>query len=322
MKIMFMGTPDFSVGTLEALIEAGHEIVCVVTQPDRPGGRGKRMQYSAVKKAALKYDIPVYQPKRVREPEAIEKLASYGAELGVVIAFGQILPQELLDMPEYGCLNVHASLLPSYRGAAPMQWAIIDGQQETGVTIMKMDAGLDTGDILAMETTPITEDETAGTLHDRLSDMGANLLVRTIPDYAAGKITPVPQGETTTKYASMLKKEMGRIDWTKSACSIERLVRGLYPWPSAFTFVNGKNFKIWSAAACSIDEAAEKGFVPKDTVFDAPVGEIAYRDEEHLGVMTGDGLLFLKEVQIEGKRRMDIADFLRGTKIECFDKGE
>lgn len=302
MKVIFMGTPDFSVGTLEALVEAGHEVVLAVTQPDKPKGRGKEMQFTPVKECAIQHGIPVYQPVKIREAGCIEELRKYGADVMVVVAFGQILPKEILEMTPYGCVNVHASLLPKYRGAAPIQWAIIDGEEVTGVTTMQMDEGLDTGDMLLKTEIPIEADETGGSLFDKLSDAGAKLCVQTLKGLEEGTITPVPQGETTTSYARMLDKKMGNIDWNKSAIEIERWIRGLTPWPSAYTNWNGKVMKIWSATV----EAAES---------EAKPGTIVRVDQDAFLVQTGDGLLKILELQIPGKKRMSTDAFLRGYQV-------
>ena len=303
MKVIFMGTPDFSVGTLEALVAAGHEVVLAVTQPDKPKGRGKEMQFTPVKECALKYDIPVYQPRRVREAECIEELRKYEADIMVVVAFGQILPIEILEMTKYGCVNVHASLLPKYRGAAPIQWSIIDGEKVTGVTTMQMNEGLDTGDMLLKVEIPIEDKETGGSLHDKLAAAGAKLCVETLVGLEAGTITAIPQGETTTSYAKMLDKQLGNIDWSKSAVEIERLIRGLSPWPSAYTDWNGKVMKVWDAA------------VVNDTT-EGTVGSIVKVEKDAFYVQTGDGLLKVCELQIPGKKRMDAGAFLRGYQIK------
>ena len=303
MKVIFMGTPDFSVGTLEALVEAGHEVVLAVTQPDKPKGRGKEMQFTPVKECALKYNIPVYQPRRVREAECIEELRKYEADIMVVVAFGQILPKEILEMTTYGCVNVHASLLPKYRGAAPIQWSIIDGEEVTGVTTMQMNEGLDTGDMLLKVEIPIEEKETGGSLHDKLAAAGAKLCVETLVGLEEGTITAIPQGETTTSYAKMLDKQLGNIDWSKSAIEIERLIRGLSPWPSAYTDWNGKVMKIWDAK------------VVRDTI-EGKVGSIVKVEKDAFFVQTGDGLLKVCELQIPGKKRMDAGAFLRGYQIK------
>ena len=304
MKIIFMGTPDFSVGTLEALVEAGHEVVLAVTQPDKPKGRGKEMQFTPVKECAMKYNIPVFQPRKVREPECIEELRKYNADIMVVVAFGQLLPKEILEMTPYGCVNVHASLLPKYRGAAPIQWAIIDGEEVTGVTTMQMNEGLDTGDMLLKVEIPIEAKETGGSLFDKLSDAGAKLCVETLDKLEKKEITPIPQGETTTAYAKMLDKQVGNIDWTKSAVEIERLIRGLTPWPSAYTNWNGKVMKIWDAQAL-------------DGASDVLPGTIAQVDKEAFYVQTGNGFLKVCELQIPGKKRMDAAAFMRGYQVKA-----
>lgn len=299
MRIIFMGTPDFSVGTLEALIAAGHEVVLAVTQPDKPRGRGKELQRPPVKETALKYDIPVYQPARIRNSECIEELRKYDADVMVVIAFGQILPQTILDMSTYGCINVHASLLPKYRGAAPIQWAIIDGEAVTGVTTMQMDAGLDTGDMIMKTEIPIGHDETGGSLHDKLMEAGAKLCVETLEALADRTAVFEKQGDSPTAYARMLDKKLGDIRWNESADAIERLIRGLNPWPSAYTGWDGKVMKIWTAEVVSGDTATAPGTVTE-------VGKDGFL------VQTGNGRLLVKDLQIPGKKRMDAGAFLRG----------
>ena len=305
MKVIFMGTPDFSVGTLEALIEAGHEVALVVTQPDKPKGRGGKMQYTPVKEVAVAHNIPVYQPKRIREPECIEELRKYNADIMVVIAFGQILPKEILEMTPYGCVNVHASLLPSYRGAAPIQWAVINGEKVSGVTTMQMNEGLDTGDMLLKVEIPLDEKETGGSLHDKLAEAGARLCVETLDALKAGTVTPEKQGDSPTAYAKMLDKHMGKIDWKMSAKEIERLIRGLNPWPSAYTRwkENDKGMKIWEA------EVAEGQT-------DKAAGTVVEVAKDGFFVQTGDGLLKITALQIPGKKRMDAAAFLRGYQME------
>lgn len=303
MKIIFMGTPDFSVGTFEALIEAGHEIVLAVTQPDKPKGRGEKVQYPPVKEAALKRQIPVFQPKRVRAPECIEELRKYDADIMVVIAFGQILPKEILEMTPYGCVNVHASLLPKYRGAAPIQWAVINGERVSGVTTMQMDEGLDTGDMLMKTEIVLDEKETGGSLHDKLAGAGAELCVQTLEALKDGTVVREPQQESTTEYARMLDKGMGRIDWGKDAKSIECLIRGLNPWPSAYTEWNGKTMKIWEADVADIDEGREPGTVIRV-------------EKDGFCVQTGSGSLKVRSLQIPGKKRMDAGAFLRGYQVD------
>ncbi len=299
-----MGTPDFSVGTLEALIEAGHDVCLVVTQPDKPKGRGKEMQFTPVKEAALKHQISVFQPVKVREAQCIEELRKYNADVMVVVAFGQILPKEILELTPYGCINVHASLLPAYRGAAPIQWAVIRGEKVSGVTTMQMDEGLDTGDMIQKIEVPLTEEETGESLHDKLAQAGAKLCVETLKAIEEGTAVRTPQGETTTPYAKMLDKKMGDIDWTQSAQSIERLVRGLNSWPSAYTQWGKKVVKIWKAKAMQDEEkSAEPGTVVKVT-------------KEYFSIQTGKGVLEVYELQIPGKKRMETSAFLRGYTLE------
>ena len=303
MKVIFMGTPDFSVGTLEALVAAGHEVVLAVTQPDKPKGRGKEMQFTPVKECALSHQIPVYQPIKIRDVECVETLKTYDADIMVVVAFGQILPKEILEMTPYGCVNVHASLLPKYRGAAPIQWAIIDGEKVSGVTTMQMDEGLDTGDMLLKTEIVLDENETGGSLHDKLAEAGAKLCIETLKGLQEKTILPVPQGEMTTDYAKMLTKQLGNIDWQQSAIKIERLIRGLTPWPSAYTNWNGKVMKIWAAQA-------ENG------MYEGKPGTIVKVDKDTFYVNTGDGVLKVLELQIPGKKRMDAAAFMRGYQIK------
>ena len=305
MKVIFMGTPDFSVGTLEALIEAGHEVVLAVTQPDKPKGRGGKMQYTPVKEAALAHGIPVFQPVKIREAQAVEELRKYNADIMVVIAFGQILPKEILEMTPYGCINVHASLLPSYRGAAPIQWAVINGDKESGVTIMRMDEGVDTGDMINKVIVPLNEKETGGSLFDRLSESGAKLLVETLPMLEDGSAVFEKQPEeSTTPYAAMISKKMGELDWAKSATELERLIRGLNPWPSAFSHLNGKTLKIWEA---SVEEENGEKKAP---------GTVLQADAKGFRIQTGEGILKIDTLQMEGKKRMDAQAFLRGYTVE------
>lgn len=303
MKVVFMGTPDFAVETLEALIRSEHQIAAVVTQPDKPKGRGKSMQFPPVKEIALKEGLIIYQPKKVRDPEFIKILKEIAPDVIVVVAFGQIIPQEIIDLPKYGCINVHGSLLPKYRGAAPIQWAVIDGEKESGVTTMQMDAGLDTGDMLLKTVVPLQEKETGGSLFEKLSKAGADLLIRTLKALEENSVTPKKQGESPTPYAKMLTKEMGRIDWEKEAKVIERLIRGLNPWPSAYTYLGEKTLKIWQAQV----EERETGEKP---------GTVIEVNKKELKVQTGKGILSLEEVQLEGKKRMEIDAFLRGNAVE------
>ncbi len=308
MKIIFMGTPDFSVGTLEKLIEAGHEIVLVVTQPDKPKGRSKALQFSPVKEAALAHGLKVYQPRRIREPQCVEYLREYRADIAVVVAFGQILPKEILEMPKFGCVNVHASLLPKYRGASPIQWAVIQGEEVTGVTTMRMDEGVDTGDIILQQEVRLREDETGGSLFGRLSEAGAELCVKTLEAIGQGTAVFTPQDHQKATHTKMIQKQMGNLDWSRPARELECLIRGLNPWPSAYTSLQGKTLKIWKA---SVEEGA-LGIHPPGTIME--VGKVAWK------VQTGQGLLVLEEVQLEGKKRMAAADFLRGFPLEAGQK--
>lgn len=305
MKIVYMGTPDFAVPALAALAESGYEVAGVVTQPDKPKGRSKTLVPTPVKEEALKYGIPVYQPKKVREPEFVETLKEIGPDIIIVAAFGQIIPKEILDMPEFGCINIHASLLPKYRGAAPIQQAVINGDKEAGVTIMKMGIGLDTGDMISQASVPLAEDETGGSLFDRLADLGADLLVKTLPSIFDRTAVYEPQPEESpTPYVGMITKQMGLLDFHKDAEELERLIRGMDPWPSAYTFLNGKSLKVWKAA---VEQKVSGSEEP---------GTIVNTDKEGIHVACGQDRLVLKEIQLEGKKRMDAAAFLRGYPIE------
>ena len=305
MRVIFMGTPDFSVGTLEAIIEAGHEVALVVTQPDKPKGRGKTMQYTPVKECALSHGIEVFQPVKIRETANIEYLRKFNADIIIVVAFGQILSKSILDMPRYGCINVHASLLPKYRGAAPIQQAVIDGEKESGVTIMQMGEGLDTGDMLSKIVIPLDKEETGGSLFGKLAQAGAELLIKTLPSIEQGTVTPEKQPqESPTPYAAMITKQMGLMDFSKPAAELERLVRGLNPWPSAYTFVNGKTLKVW------------KSVLGQETS-DAEPGTVIGTDAQGIHVACKDGVIILTEVQLEGKKRMEAEVFLRGYHMEA-----
>ena len=304
MRIVFMGTPDFSVPALEALVEGGHEVVAAITQPDKPKGRGKAVLMTPVKEKAMELGIPVYQPVKVREPEFVEKLRQMEPDAIVVVAFGQILPKSILEIPRYGCVNIHASLLPKYRGAAPIQWAVIDGERESGVTTMFMNEGLDTGDMLEKEAVTLDPKETGGSLHDKLSAIGGRLILSTLKGLEDGTLKGTPQTDEGTCYAKMLKKYLGDIDWTMDAAAIERLIRGLNPWPSAYTCLHGKTLKIWDGDVLEREYGVEPG----------TVAEVA---KDRLVVQTGQGSLAIRSLQLEGKRRMDAGDFLRGYAVEA-----
>lgn len=301
MKVIFMGTPDFAVKTLEAIVKAGYEVAAVVTQPDKPKGRGKKPATTPVKETAQAYGLEVLQPVKVREPEFLKILAEKNPDVIVVVAFGQLLPEAILTLPKYGCINVHASLLPKYRGAAPIQWAVINGEKESGVTVMQMDAGLDTGDILKVVRTPLLEHETGGSLFDRLQEIGAQALVDTLSELEEETAVRIPQdGEAS--YAGKLDKSTGALDFNQDAVSLERLIRGLDPWPSAYTEWNKKTLKIWKAQVVD-----GKDYAP-GTVYDVT--------DRSFCVQTGRGGLKVLELQLEGRKRMDTESFLRGYHIE------
>ena len=306
MKIVFMGTPDFAVPSLEAIIAAGHEVLAVVTQPDKPKGRSGELSMPPVKECALKAGIEVLQPVRVRKDEEfLTYLESLNADAFVVVAFGQILPKRVLDASKYGCINVHGSLLPAYRGAAPIQWAVINGDEKSGVTIMQLDEGIDTGDIIAKEEILLEPKETGGSLFDKLADLGGKMIVDVLSGLEKGTVTRTPQGEATTPYAKMLDKTMGNIDFTNDAKKIECLIRGLNPWPSAYTTISGKTLKIWDA---DVTEGS------------GDAGTVIGIDKNGFTVACGSRALYIKDVQLEGKKRMSAADFLRGYKLNEGDR--
>ncbi|MCI9099514.1 MAG: methionyl-tRNA formyltransferase [Lachnospiraceae bacterium] len=309
MKVVYMGTPDFAVETLREIVRNGHEVLAVVTQPDRPKGRGKTLKPTPVKEAAQKMGLVVYQYENVKNSDFMEVLKQLKPDVIVVAAFGQMLPREILDFPPYGCLNVHASLLPKYRGAAPIQWAVIRGEKETGVTIMRMDEGLDTGDMLAEKVCALSPDETGGSLFDKLSVLGAELLAKTLDAITKGDIHARPQpADSPTPYAAMIEKSMGRIDWEKDAYTIERLVRGMDPWPGAFTRLNGKMLKILKASVKNPKQA--------EGLADAVPGQTVGTDRTGIYVKCAEGCLYIEKLQLEGKKGMAAADFLRGYRIE------
>ncbi len=304
MRIIFMGTPDFSVSALESLKEAGEDVVLTVTQPDRAKGRSGKPGMSPVKECALKLGLKVFQPEKIRDPEAVKVIRDLSPDLIVVSAFGQILSREILEIPEYGCINIHASLLPEYRGASPIQRCIMDGRAETGITIMQMDEGLDTGDILLQRSIPIAEDETGGSLFEKLSVLGAELLKEALSGIKERSIKPLPQDEERSSYTGMIKKEAGRLEFGKSAVELERLIRALDPWPSAYCRYKDKTLKIWKAEVTDADDKAAPGTITS-------VGKADFT------VRCGSGALTVKEVQLEGKKRMDCSDFLRGVRVEA-----
>lgn len=305
MKIVFMGTPDFAVPCLESIVNAGHNVVGVFTQPDKPKGRGYTLTPPPVKVKAEQYDIPVYQPAKLRDGEAYETLKKLNPDCIVVVAYGKILPEDILNLPPFGCINVHASLLPKYRGAAPIQWSVINGETESGVTTMYMDAGLDTGDMIMKKSCPIDENMTAGQLHDKLSEMGAQLIVETLAAVENATAKREKQDDNLSCYSPMLDKTLCKIDWTKSNLEIHNKVRGLNPWPVAASSLNGKRVKIFSTKLNS-DSGA-----PGEVISLSP-----------LTVACGQGSVVLLELQLEGKKRMDAAAFLNGHSLRVFDKFE
>lgn len=313
MRVIFMGTPDFAVGALQAIIEAGHQVAVVVTQPDKPKGRGKEVQMTPVKACALANNIPVFQPVKIKEPEAVEVLRGYQADIFVVAAFGQILSEEILAMPKYGCVNIHASLLPKYRGAGPIQWAIIDGEQKTGITIMQMEKGLDTGDILLQKEVEIDARETGDSLHDKLAAAGAELIVEALPKIAAGQVMPRRQKDEESCYAKMLQKSMGKIDWNMPAGKLDCLIRGLISWPGASTTFRGKSLKIWEE-----EPVSEEGYKPQ--ISESVPGMILGVEKEAFYVRAGEGVLRILSVQMEGKKRMAVKDFLLGYPIQAGER--
>ena len=300
MKIIFMGTPDFAAASLEALIASRHEIQAVVTQPDKPKGRKGELTPSPVKVIAKREGIKVYQPLKVRDEEFVKTLRAYNPDVMVVVAFGQIIPLSILKMPKYGCVNIHGSLLPKYRGAAPIQWAVLDGEKETGITTILMDEGIDTGDILLKKTIKIDADETSGSLFDKLMALGAKTILETLDELEKGSLTSTKQGESPTAYAKMLTKAMGLIDFTKSAKELDCFVRGMDPWPSAYTLLAGKTLKLWKV------RAVEGG---------GKAGSVIEIGKESFTVACGEGAIEVLEVQLEGKKRMSAGDFLKGSTL-------
>ncbi|AST58919.1 methionyl-tRNA formyltransferase [Thermoanaerobacterium thermosaccharolyticum] len=306
MNIVFMGTPEFAVPSLEKLIESGHNVMLVITQPDKPKGRGKKISYSPVKECAIKNNIEVFQPPKLKNnKEIFDKLSQLNPDLIVVAAYGKILPEEILQIPKYGCINVHASLLPKYRGAAPINWAIINGEKETGITIMYMEKGLDTGDILLQMSIPILEEDNSETIHDKLAVLGGNALIDAINKMVDGALMPVKQDDSKATYAPILEKSIGLINWQKDAVEIKNLVRGLRPWPVAYTYYKGNMLKIWAAEVYSY-EGKEKP------------GTVIYAGNT-LVVKCGKDALKILEIQSEGARRMTVEEYLRGHII---GKGE
>ena len=301
MRVVFMGTPEIAAMVLDVLIRSKHEVAAVVTQPDKPNSRGNAVIYSAVKQLALENDSPVMQPLKASSEESVAEIASYDPDIIVVAAYGQILRENLLNLPKYRCINVHASLLPKYRGASPIQWAVINGDEESGISIMYMEKGLDTGDVILQKSLKLAPDETAGTLHDRLGELAGPVLLEAMDMIENGTADPIPQDDSKSTYVSMLDKSMGELDFTRSSEELERLIRGLIPWPGAFTYINGKMLKIWKAVIGDVS-----GLKPGE-IYTGRVGEL------YIG--TGNGSLNILELQLEGRKRMFTSDFLRGFKV-------
>lgn len=308
MKVAFMGTPDFAVPCLSALIEADFiDVVGVVSQPDRRRGRGQKLKPTPVKKEALKHNLEVFQPEKVSTPEGIAKLESWNPDVIVVVAYGQILKKEVLELPKHGCVNIHASLLPKYRGAAPIHRAIINGEDKTGITTMHMDIGMDTGDMILKEELRITSEETVGSLHDKLSEVGASLIVKTLDKILKGTAPREEQNDDLATYAPKINKEEGKVDWNQDAKSIWNLIRGMNPWPGAYTYQNGSLLKLWASEVYDLQGTNDQ----------VEVGTIVKVDND-LGIVvqTGRGKLLLKEVQPASKQRMSATDYLRGYQIK------
>lgn len=309
MRAVFMGTPEIAATVLKSVLASKHEVVAVVTQTDKPKGRGHEMAFPPVKEVALAAGIPVLQPQRARDEAFIEELKTYQPDIILVAAYGKLLPKEVLDMPKFGCINVHASLLPKYRGASPIQWAVLNGDEKSGVTIMHMAETMDTGDIIMTKEVVLAKDETAGTLHDKLAEIGGPLLIEAMDALETGRAPRIRQNEEEATYVKMLDKTMGNLDFLKPAVQLERWIRGLNPWPTAYTKLEGKLLKLWRAEVISAEEAGKsiKGF---------EAGTVITVSKDSFDVLTGDGVLRIKELQLEGKRKMTAEEFLRGFALE------
>lgn len=303
MKVVYMGTPEFAVPCLETLIYSKHEVVGAFTQPDRKSGRGQKINITPVKAKAIEYNIPIFQPTTLKNEDIIKEIENLNPDLIVVVAYGQILPKDILEIPKHGCINVHASLLPKYRGSGPINWVVINGEKKTGITTMYMDIGLDTGDMLLKEEIEIGEEETAGELHDRLMELGAKVLSKTLELVEKNELNPVPQNNDESSYAPMLTKNLGIIDWSKSAEEIKNLIRGTIPWPTSFTTYNNKVMKIWKSSVIKSDKQYDPGTILKV-------------ESDRILVGTGKGILAIEEIQFSGKKRMSVQSYLVGNNIE------
>lgn len=309
MRAVFMGTPEIAATVLKSVLASRHEVVAVVTQPDKPKGRGHEMAFPPVKEVALEAGIPVLQPQRAKDEAFIEELRTINPDIILVAAYGKLLPAAILDMPKFGCINVHASLLPKYRGASPIQWAVLNGDEKSGVTIMHMAETMDTGDIIMTEEVVLAEDETAGSLHDKLAAIGGPLLITAMDALETGRAPRIRQNEEEATHVKMLDKTMGNLDFSKPALQLERWIRGLNPWPTAYTKLNGKMCKLWKAEVIPAEELG------KETRGTEP-GTVIATAKDSFDVFTGDGALRVKELQIEGKRKMTAEEFLRGFSLE------
>jgi len=309
MRAVFMGTPEIAATVLKSVLASRHEVIAVVTQPDKPKGRGHEMAFPPVKEVALEAGLPVLQPQRARDEGFIDELKALNPDIILVAAYGKLLPKAILDMPKFGCINVHASLLPKYRGASPIQWAVLNGDEKSGVTIMHMAEEMDTGDIILTEEVVLDEDETAGSLHDKLAEIGGPLLISAMDALETGRAPRIRQNHEEATYVKMLDKTMGNLDFSCPAVQLERFIRGLNPWPTAYTKLDGKLFKLWKAETVPAEEVVKesKSFEP---------GTIVSVEKDSFDVLTGDGLLRIRELQIEGKRKMTAEEFLRGFKLE------
>lgn len=316
MRIVYMGTPEFAAVALDAIVKE-HEVVAVITQPDKPQGRNRKLVPTPVKVKAQAYDIPVYQPVKIREEESVQMIRDYNPDVIVVAAYGQILPESILNIPKYGCINIHASLLPKYRGAAPIERAIIDGEVMTGVTTMYMEKGLDTGDMIEKAEVPITGEDTGATLHDKLAEAGAALILTTLAKLEAGTVTRTKQDDAQSCYAAMLTKELGRMDFTRPAVELERLIRGLNPWPCAYTTIDGKNVKLYKAEVINLDAQMRQTLQEKSeqTLTFTP-GEIVEVAKKYFVIACGEGSLRVRNLQPEGKKAMDTSAYLNGNPLK------
>ena len=310
MRAVFMGTPEIAATVLKSVLESKHEVIAVVTQTDKPKGRGHEMAFPPVKEVALAAGIPVLQPQRAKDEAFIEELRALNPDIILVAAYGKLLPKAILDMPKFGCINVHASLLPKYRGASPIQWAVLNGDEKSGVTIMHMAETMDTGDIIMTEEVVLAEDETAGSLHDKLAEIGGPLLITAMDALETGRAPRIRQNEEEATHVKMLDKTMGNLDFSKSAVQLERWIRGLNPWPTAYTKLDGKMLKLWKAEVLSSETLTKE----EKTVMTGTIVSVA---KDSFDVLTGDGILRVKELQLEGKRKMTTEEFLRGFGLEA-----